>query len=87
MSAVGSLSTAVGALATQAANQASLAKIVTAGNNSSLGATEAKQQRAEGVNVDAQTIEMINAQKAYQANAKLIQIADSMLGTLINMKA
>lgn len=39
-----------------------------------------------GVSLDEEAIDMIKFQKAFDANAKMIQVADSMLETVINLK-
>lgn len=39
-----------------------------------------------GVNIDEEMVEMLSAQRAFQASAKIINTADFMLDTLLNMK-
>lgn len=41
-------------------------------------------QQDSGVNLDAEMVEMLSAQRAFQAASKIIATADSMLDTLIN---
>ncbi|MFH0881295.1 MAG: flagellar hook-associated protein FlgK [Lentisphaerota bacterium] len=41
-------------------------------------------QSATGVNLDEELVEMINAQRAYQASARVITTADSMMDVVIN---
>lgn len=48
--------------------------------------TEAWQAKY-GVDVDTETLKMKEAQRVYEANAKLISVADSMLGTLLSIKS
>jgi flagellar hook-associated protein 1 FlgK len=43
-----------------------------------------ERQRISGVNLDEETINLISHQRAYQAAAKLIAVADSMIETLLN---
>lgn len=39
-----------------------------------------------GVNLDEEGVNLLKFQRMYEANAKVIQIADSMIGTLLNIK-
>ena len=39
----------------------------------------------EGVNIDEETQNMLSMQRMYQANAVLLQTADEMLQTLLNI--
>lgn len=52
-----------------------------------LASLEKYEQDAYGVNLEQEMVKMMHYQRVYEANAKVIQTADSMLGTLINMKA
>lgn len=38
-----------------------------------------------GVNLEQETLNMINAQRMYEANIKVLQTSDSMIGTLLNI--
>jgi flagellar hook-associated protein 1 len=44
-------------------------------------------QDTYGVDLEQELVKMMEYQRVYEANAKVIQTIDSMLGTLINMKA
>lgn len=46
-----------------------------------------EQQQLVGVNLDEETVNLVAAQHAYEAAAKLMQVLDSVLSTLINMKS
>lgn len=53
------------------------------------GAGEIKSMSLEGSNVDlnAQLIQTMTAQRAYQANSKVIGVADQLLETIINLRS
>lgn len=44
-----------------------------------------ERERVSGVNLDEETINLISHQRAYQAAARLITVADSLIETLLNM--
>lgn len=74
-------------LTVQAVGQAHEAKASADSRSGSLGLLEERQRREEGVDLDREMIDMAMTQKLYEANAKLIQTADAMLGTLLSIKA
>ncbi|PIT99367.1 MAG: flagellar hook-associated protein FlgK [Bdellovibrionales bacterium CG10_big_fil_rev_8_21_14_0_10_45_34] len=43
------------------------------------------RESISGVSLDEETVKMIEFQKAYQASAKMVQVADELLETVINM--
>lgn len=51
-----------------------------------LGQLEQLREEASGVSLDEEAIDMMKFQKAFDANAKMIQIADSMMETVLNLK-
>jgi len=67
------LGTTINSLNTQTANQQSLTTQVT---------SEREQQ--VGVSIDEETINLMQAEKAYQASARVLSTMDSILDTLIN---
>ena len=50
-----------------------------------LSALYNERQRISGVNLDEETINLISHQRAYQAAARLISVADSLVETLLNI--
>lgn len=45
----------------------------------------AQQQSVSGVNADEETINLIQAQRAFQASARFVSVVDELLETLLNM--
>lgn len=86
MAELGSLSKMTGSIASSVASKTSLARTTSEVQGMSLGSWEAKYQKEEGVDVDMEAIHLKTAQRAYEANAKVISVADSMLGTLLSIK-
>ncbi|MDO9179111.1 MAG: flagellar basal body rod C-terminal domain-containing protein [Agitococcus sp.] len=74
-------------LATTAGLQAGTAKGAVTSSDFALISAMSKQTAENGVNLDQETINLKNAQNYYAANAKVIETANAMMGTLINMKA
>lgn len=87
MTAASSLGEDLANLAGQTAFKTNSAKADLASANSSMAATEEYQQLQEGVDINAEMIAMRQAQRLYEANLKMIQVADEMLGTLLNLRA
>lgn len=67
--------------------KASLANTLSSVDGQILNSMESERVKQEGVNIDMEILGMTNAKRAYEANAKVIQTADSMLGTLLSIKA
>ncbi len=86
MSELDTLTTGTTVLATTAAERTRAARGVADAQGFALAGWEQFRQEEEGVDVDAEMIALKNAQRAYEANAKVIQIADAMLGTLLAIK-
>jgi flagellar hook-associated protein 1 FlgK len=66
-------------------------KIDSIGNNASsteaiMRSLEAKNDKLTKVNIDEELVDQIKYQRAYEAAAKVIQTADEMLKTLLDMK-
>ena len=53
--------------------------------NSLVDSLEARRQELSGVNLDEEAANVIQYQKAYQAAAKLVSVADTLLDTLLTM--
>ncbi|WP_435768353.1 flagellar hook-associated protein FlgK [Nocardioides sp. SYSU DS0651] len=70
---VNGFGTQVAALQRQTANQASLA-----------GSLATAWEQQAGVNLDEETVNMVTAQRAYEAAARLLTTLDEVLDTLIN---
>lgn len=70
---VNGFGTQVATLNRQSANQASLA-----------GSLDNAWEQQAGVNLDEETVNMLSAQRAYEAAARLMTTLDEMLDTLIN---
>lgn len=87
MLGVNTLASDTGNMAASAAAQANSAETEFGSKTATMQSTMQSFNDTEGVNLDQEMIEMKNAQRYYEANAKVIQTQDSMLGTLINMKA
>lgn len=51
---------------------------------SAIDGTTLSRQETQGVNIDEELVELIRYQRAYQAVAKAISVADEVLGTLVN---
>lgn len=87
MSEVTALSKMTGALASEVASKATLVKTTNEVDTMALDSWQAKYKAEEGVDTDLEAISLKEAQRAYEANAKVISIADSMLGTLLSIKS
>lgn len=74
-------------LTVRAVGAAHEAKAAAHSRSAGLESLEARQRREEGVDLDREMIDLVMTQKLYEANAKLIQTADAMLGTLLSIKA
>jgi flagellar hook-associated protein 1 FlgK len=70
---VNGLGTDVAALDRRTANQTSLS-----------GALDDAREQQAGVNLDEETVNMVSAQRAYEAAARLMTTIDEVLDTLIN---
>lgn len=70
---VNGFGTRVAALERQTANQGALA-----------GALDDAWEQQAGVNLDEETVNMVTAQRAYEAAARLMTVIDEVLDTLIN---
>lgn len=70
-----------------ATGDAAAARSVSAAVGSTLSRAEEQQAAQEGVDIDTEMIALKLAQRIYEANAKVIQTADSMMGTLLSIKA
>jgi len=44
----------------------------------------AQRQRVSGINIDEELINLIRFQRAFEANARLLTVVDSMMDTVIN---
>jgi flagellar hook-associated protein 1 FlgK len=82
-----SLGKDLGALASKAATQAETAASEFGSRASTLDYALQEQASREGVDIDQETVLMKNAQRLYEANAKVIQVQDSLFGTLLNIVA
>ena len=47
---------------------------------------ETLREETSGVSLDEEAVDMLKFQKAFNANAKLIQVADSMMETVLSLK-
>ena len=84
---VKSLDSGIGTLAGMAALDAESASDTAEYQNTLLENQKSSWQAQYGVDVDQETLKMKEAQRAYEANAKVIATADSMLGTLLAIKS
>jgi flagellar hook-associated protein 1 FlgK len=53
---------------------------------SALNQLDTMREEAAGVSLDEEAMNMLKFQKAFDANAKLIQVADSMMETVLSLK-
>lgn len=74
---IGTLKTEIGALSNK-----SLLDTKFQTNQHSQAAAE--HDRAYGVNLENEIVGMMNAQRMYEANAKVLQVSDNMIGSLLN---
>lgn len=81
------LDSGIGTLAGTAALDAESASNTADYQNTLLENQKNAWQAQYGVDVDQETLKMKEAQRAYEANAKVIATADSMLGTLLSIKS
>ncbi|MEO5666539.1 MAG: flagellar hook-associated protein FlgK [Bdellovibrionota bacterium] len=51
-----------------------------------MGQLDSMREETAGVSLDEEAINMLKFQKAFDANAKMIQVADSMMETVLNLK-
>ena len=51
-----------------------------------IGAVQSSATEASNVDLTAELVNMITAQRAYQANAQSIKTEDQVLQTLVNLK-
>jgi flagellar hook-associated protein FlgK len=82
-----SLAIDVGGVAVRSAAHASTAQALADTHSSVFNALEREQRQQEGVDLDQETIRIKQAQRVYEANAKLMQVADAMLGSLLSIRA
>lgn len=82
-----SLGKDVSQLAAKAAVQTKAADAEFSSRSGTLNYALEQQNAREGVDLDQQTVLMSNAQKLYEANAKVIQTQSAMFGTLLNILA
>ncbi len=54
--------------------------------NAIVGQLHALRESESGVSLDEEAIDMLRFQKAFDANAKMIQVADSMMETVLSLK-
>jgi flagellar hook-associated protein 1 len=54
--------------------------------SSIMGQLETLREAESGVSLDEEAIDMLRFQKAFDANAKMIQVADSMMETVLSLK-
>lgn len=71
----------------KAVANASEASAVFGAKNNTLTLAEEQRMAQEGVDVDQEMIALKLAERLYEASAKVIQTADSMLGTLLSIRA
>lgn len=71
----------------KSAADSSAAATTSSSKDATLAMLDEEQQAKEGVDLDSEMIALKLAQRIYEASAKVIQTADSMMGTLLNMKA
>ena len=71
---VGTLGVAVVSAENKATNQSTL-----------LESLQNEHERISGVNIDEETIDMLQYQRGYQAAAQLISVVDELLVTLLNI--
>ena len=55
-------------------------------NTGSLGVLQASAQEDSNVDLTAELVNMITAQRVYQANAQTIKTQDQVLQTLVNLR-
>lgn len=77
----------LGAIAVRTAQQSTAAQGLAGAHGRILQSVQERQQREEGVDVDFEISRVKQAQRLYEANAKLIQVADAMLGSLLSIRA
>lgn len=77
----------LGAIAVRSAQASASAQGLAGAHGSVLQSLQERQRREEGVDLDAEAVRVKEAQRLYEANAKLIQVADAMLGALLSIKA
>lgn len=82
----GSLSGYASAILNDVANRADTADEAESYQSGLLSNIETRLGETTGVNLDEELAALIQQQKAYQAAAKIIQTADEMLDTLLNLK-
>lgn len=82
----GSLSGYASAILNDVATRADTANEAESYQSSLLSTIETRLGETTGVNLDEELAALIQQQKAYQAASKVIQTADEMLDTLINLK-
>lgn len=73
------------AIVTDVSVEANSAKISQKFHNTMVEELERKRQEASGVNLDEEAANLIKYQKSFEAAAKMISVADSLLDALINM--
>lgn len=74
----------LGALKTTVGSKVNAAVLGVGDATSKYNAANKQYQDAYGVDLEQETLKLLQAQRLYEANAKVIQAADSMLGTLLN---
>jgi flagellar hook-associated protein FlgK len=74
----------LGALITQVGAAAGVGIIDVKDSTSKYNAASDAWQKTYGVDIESETVKLLQAQRLYEANAKVLQASDTMLGTLFN---
>jgi flagellar hook-associated protein 1 FlgK len=81
-----SLTQGYAALVGDVGNSSSVAKVNLEVQNSLTGQVREVQQSISGVNLDEEATNLVRYQQFYQANAKVIQIATTLLDNILNIR-
>ena len=73
-----------GALITRVGADAAMGLIELRDSTNKYNAASDEWQQAYGVDIAAETVKLLQAQRLYEANARVLQASDSMLGVLLN---
>src|SRR5581483_2506496 len=73
--------TLIGSVAQSGSAEDALSK----GSKNFLDSLNAQREQTSGVNLDEETINVLNLQRNYQASARIISTIDQLLNTLLNV--